>query len=258
MSQASPIEQGSVALVGAGPGDYELLTLKALRQIESAEVVVYDNLVGQEILDLIPPTAERLYVGKKAARHSLPQEEINQLLVSLAKAGKRVVRLKGGDPFVFGRGGEEAEALAAESIPFAIVPGITSASGIGAYTGIPLTHRDFAQSCVFVTGHLKEGGKEVDWAAMTNANQTLVIYMGITRLDEICRQLLLGGMPPDTPAAIVCDGTLKTQSVITAQLDELAQTACDAGVAPPALIIIGQVVSLHKTLAWFPTQHLLR
>lgn len=257
MSQASATERGSVALVGAGPGDYELLTLKALRQIEAAEVVVYDNLVGQEILDLIPPTAERLYVGKKAARHSLPQEEINQLLVSLAKAGKRVVRLKGGDPFVFGRGGEEAEALAAESIPFAIVPGITSASGIGAYAGIPLTHRDFAQSCVFVTGHLKEGGKEVDWASLTNPNQTLVIYMGITRLDEICRQLLSEGMPPDTPAAIVCDGTLKTQSVITAQLDKLARVACDAGVTPPALIVIGQVVSLHKTLAWFPTQHLL-
>lgn len=258
MSQASAMERGSVALVGAGPGDYELLTLKALRQIEAAEVVVYDNLVGQEILDLIPTTAERLYVGKKAARHSLPQEEINQLLVSLAKAGKQVVRLKGGDPFVFGRGGEEAEALAAASIPFAIVPGITSASGIGAYAGIPLTHRDFAQSCVFVTGHLKEGGKDVDWASLTKPNQTLVIYMGITRLDEICRQLLSGGMPPDTPAAIVRDGTLKTQSVITAPLDKLARAACDAGVTPPALIIIGQVVSLHKTLAWFPAEHLPR
>lgn len=258
MSQASAMDRGSVALVGAGPGDFELLTLKALRQIEAAEVVVYDNLVGPEILDLIPPTAERLYVGKKAARHSLPQEEINQLLVSLATAGKRVVRLKGGDPFVFGRGGEEAEALAAASIPFAIVPGITSASGIGACTGIPLTHRDYAQSCVFVTGHLKEGGKEVDWASLTKPNQTLVIYMGITRLDEICRQLLSGGMPPDTPAAIVRDGTLKTQSVITAPLDELARTAGDAGITPPALIIIGQVVSLHKTLAWFPAEHLPR
>lgn len=252
MSRASAIQRGSVALVGAGPGDYELLTLKALRQIESAEVVVYDNLVGQEILDLIPATVERRYVGKKAARHSLPQEEINQLLVSLAKAGKRVVRLKGGDPFIFGRGGEEAEALAAEKIPFQIIPGITSASGISAYAGIPLTHRDFAQSCVFVTGHLKEGGQDVDWASLVKPNLTVVIYMGVKRLEEICDKLMQHGLSPEMPAAIVRQGTLPTQTVIAATIGELARVTSAAGITPPALIIIGQVVRLHETLAWFP------
>lgn len=252
MSAAEFERKSVVSLVGAGPGDPELLTLKALRLIQSADVVVYDNLVGPEILDFIPPTAERFYVGKKAAMHSLPQDEINQLLVVLAKAGKRVVRLKGGDPFVFGRGGEEAEVLAAEGIHFRIVPGITSASGISAYAGIPLTHRDLAQSCVFVTGHPKEGGRDVDWASLAKPYQTLVIYMGITRLDEICRRLLLHGLPPDTPAAVVRQGTLATQTVITAQLHELARAASDAGMTPPALIIIGQVVGLRNKLAWFP------
>jgi len=252
MSVAALERTGVVSLVGAGPGDPELLTLKALRLIQSADVVVYDNLVGPQILDFIPPTTERIYVGKKAARHSLPQDEINLLLVDLAKAGKRVVRLKGGDPFIFGRGGEEAEVLAAEGIHFQIVPGITSASGISAYAGIPLTHRDFAQCCMFVTGHLKEGGMDVDWASLAKSNQTLVIYMGITRLDEICRRLLQNGLPPDTPAAVVRQGTLATQTVITAQLDELAKAVRDAGMRPPALIIIGQVVGLRNKLAWFP------
>ncbi|NTV11890.1 MAG: uroporphyrinogen-III C-methyltransferase [Zoogloea sp.] len=242
---------GRVYLVGAGPGDPELLTLRGARLLAGADVVVYDNLVNRAILDFAPAAAERIYVGKKAALHAMPQPEINALLVRLARQGLQVVRLKGGDPFIFGRGGEEAEELVAAGIGFEVVPGVTAAAGIAAYAGIPLTHRDMAQSCVFATGHLKDGSLNLDWEALARPRQTVVFYMGINKLPDICREMIAHGMPPDTPAAAIRRGTTAEQREVVADLATLADSVRAAGLTPPALVIVGEVVRLHGRLGWF-------
>lgn len=242
---------GWVYLVGAGPGDPELLTLRALRLLGEADAVVYDKLIGPDILALAEKDAERHYVGKKRADHSLPQPEIGALLVSLAREGKRVIRLKGGDPYVFGRGGEEAEALVAAGVSFEVVPGITAAAGVGAYSGIPLTHRSFAQSVVFTSAYLKDGDLDVDWPGLTRPNQTVVFYMGLSRLVELCDELVAHGLPPATPAAAVRHGTLPDQQVVTADLATLPEAVTAAGLTPPAIIIVGDVVSLQARFGWF-------
>ena len=244
----SPIATGKVHLVGGGPGDPELLTLKAARLLAMADVVVHDNLVSAAVLAHARPDAERIYVGKKAGNHSLPQIDINQLLVDLARQGKQVVRLKGGDPYIFGRGGEEAETLAAAGVPFDVVPGVTAAAGAAAYAGIPLTHRDHAQSCFLVTGHLKDETCNLDWPTLARPGQTLVIYMGLTSLPEISRQLIAHGMAPATPAACIRRATLPDQEVITSSIADLYQHVRAAGFKPPAILIIGHVVSLHEAL----------
>ena len=245
---------GKVYLVGAGPGDAELLTLRAARLLAQADVVVYDNLVGSEVLALIGPDTERVYVGKERNHHSMPQEDINTLLVRLARQGRNVVRLKGGDPFVFGRGGEELQVLAAEGIPFEVVPGITAACGVASYAGIPLTHRDYAQSCTFVTGHLKDGSCDLDWPALARARQTVVIYMGLSGLATICAQLVAHGLPANWPAAVVEQGTLASQRVVCGTLATLADTVAREGLRSPCLTIVGEVVRLRDELAWFATQ----
>jgi uroporphyrin-III C-methyltransferase len=245
---------GRVALVGAGPGDPELLTLRAARLLASADVVVHDHLVGQGVLDLIGAGAERIYAGKERANHSMGQPEINQLLVRLAQAGRHVVRLKGGDPFIFGRGGEELQALAAAGVPFEVVPGITAACGVSAYAGIPLTHRDFAQSCLFVTGHLKDGSFDLDWPMLTRARQTVVIYMSLTGLATICAQLIAHCLPSDWPAAVVAQGSLASQRVVCATLATLAAEVEREGLRSPCLTIVGEVVRLRDELAWFGEQ----
>ncbi|MBS4688985.1 uroporphyrinogen-III C-methyltransferase [Aeromonas sobria] len=242
-------EVGEVVLVGAGPGDPGLLTLKALQQIQQAEVVLYDQLVSPEILDLVRRDATLVSVGKKAGAHSVPQEETNRLLVEYAKAGNRVVRLKGGDPFMFGRGGEELEVLADEGIPFSVVPGITAAAGATAYAGIPLTHRDYAQSAVFITGHCQKEGKEPDWQQLAATSQTLVIYMGLMRSEHIQQQLVDHGRSQATPIAIIERGTTARQRVLTGTLADLAELAKQA--VSPSLIVIGEVVALRERLAWF-------
>lgn len=249
--ERNPARPGWVYLVGAGPGDPELLTLRAARLLIEADVLVYDNLVSQEVLACVPDEVERIYVGKKASNHALPQDGINALLVEQARLGKRVVRLKGGDPFIFGRGGEEVEELVKEGVPFEVIPGITAASGIGAYAGIPLTHRDFAQSCVFVTGHLKDGTVDLDWDMLARPRQTLVFYMGITQLATICDRLVEHGLPGSTPAAVVRRGTTRAQRVVSSDLAGLAEAVKAAGITPPALTIVGDVVSLQSRLAWF-------
>ncbi|MCL4689940.1 MAG: uroporphyrinogen-III C-methyltransferase [Burkholderiales bacterium] len=243
--------RGEVFLVGTGPGDPDLLTVKAHRLIREAEVVLYDNLVSEEIMALVPPAAERIYVGKKRADHAMRQEAINELLVSLAHMGRRVLRLKAGDPFVFGRGGEEIETLSASGVRFEVVPGITAALGAAAYAGIPLTHRDHAQSCVFVTGNTQDGELNVDWAAIVRPRQTVVIYMGFQNLDELCRELVAHGLPPQTPAAMVQQATTSAQRVVSADLATLARRAHEAGLKPPTLIIVGEVVRLRERLEWF-------
>jgi uroporphyrin-III C-methyltransferase/precorrin-2 dehydrogenase/sirohydrochlorin ferrochelatase len=245
------IQRGEVYLVGAGPGDPDLLTFRALRLMQKADVVVYDNLVTKPIVDMTRRDAERIYVGKKRDDHTLRQEEINELLVRLAKEGKRVLRLKGGDPFIFGRGGEEIETLAAEGIAFQVVPGITAASGVSSYAGIPLTHRDHAQSCVFVTGHLKDGSMNLDWDALARPKQTIVVYMGLHGLATLCAELVSHGLSGDTPAAIVQQGTTKNQRVITGTLATLPEKAEVEQLHAPTLIIVGGVVTLRKKLAWF-------
>ena len=237
---------GSVSLVGAGPGDAELLTLRAWRRLQTAEVLVYDNLVGPGIVDFAPATAERIYVGKSAGNHTLPQEDICQLLLEKAREGKRVVRLKGGDPFVFGRGGEEMDVLLQQAVPVEIVPGITAALGAGASFGFPLTHRDHAQSCVFVTGHLKDHSVELDWPALARSGQTLVIYMGVTGLDIISARLQAAGLPGATPAALVYRATWPNQKIHRGTLATLPAVARDNQVKPPTLIVIGSVVGLMR------------
>jgi uroporphyrin-III C-methyltransferase len=242
---------GKVWLVGAGPGDPDLLTVKAARLLASARVVLHDLLVGEGVMALLPPGARRICVGKRDRRHSLPQEEINALLVELGASGQEIVRLKGGDPYVFGRGGEEALALAAAGIPFEVVPGITSAQGMSAYAGIPLTHREHASSVVFATGHCREGGAGPDWEALARPRQTAVIYMGLGALPTICRQLVAHGMEPDTPAAVVEQATTPRQRVVCGTLLTLPVLAAAQDIAAPALIVVGEVVRMHSTLSWF-------
>ncbi len=245
------LTRGEVYLVGGGPGDPDLLSSKALRLMQQADVVVYDRLVSVPVLDLTRRDAERLYVGKERDRHALPQEEINALLARLAKEGKRVLRLKGGDPFIFGRGGEEIETLMAEGVPFQVVPGITAAAGCAAYAGIPLTHRDYSQACLFVTGHLKDGTTDLNWNALAQPNQTVVIYMGLNGLPIICRELQAHGMPPTTPIALVEKGTTPDQKVIIGTLADMPERIAGAEVRAPTLILVGEVVRLHEKLAWF-------
>ncbi len=245
---------GRVSLVGAGPGDPDLLTLRAARLLEHADVVVYDRLVGARVLDLIGPGAERIYVGKERCRHSMAQTDINALLVGLAREGRNVVRLKGGDPFIFGRGGEELQALAAHGVPFEVVPGVTAACGVAAYAGIPLTHRDYAQHCTFVTGHLKDGSCALDWPALVRPRQTVVIYMGLLALPTVCAQLVAHGLAADWPAAVVANGTLAAQRVVCATLTTLPDAVAREGLESPCLTIIGEVVRLHDQLAWFVAQ----
>jgi uroporphyrin-III C-methyltransferase/precorrin-2 dehydrogenase/sirohydrochlorin ferrochelatase len=242
---------GEVYLVGAGPGDPDLLTFRALRLMQQADVVLYDRLIGEGVLKLVRRDAERHYVGKMAQDHTLPQEEIAALLVRLARQGKRVLRLKGGDPFLFGRGGEEIEALAAEGIPFQVVPGITAANGCAAYAGIPLTHRDHAQACIFVTGHGKDGVPELNWESLVQPNQTVAIYMGLSSLAGIAQGFVAHGADPATPAAVIESGTRRQQRVVTATLETLAAAVEEAELHGPALIIVGSVVALRDQLSWF-------
>ncbi len=242
---------GTVYLVGAGPGDPELLTLRALRIIGDADILVYDQLVSDAILALVNPAAERIYAGKQRGNHAVPQDDLNRLLVQLARTNKRVVRLKGGDPYTFGRGGEEVETLRENGVPFEVVPGVTAAAGVAAYAGIPLTHRNYAQACVFVTGHLKDGSMNLDWPGLARRRQTVIIYMGLHGLAYLCDQLIAHGLPADWPAAIVQQGTTPNQRTVTGTLATLPTLAETAGLKAPTLIIVGEVVRLRDKLAWF-------
>ncbi len=247
-------QAGRVYLVGAGPGDPDLLTLRAVKLLKEADVLVYDNLVSDGVLAFAPPQAERIYAGKRRNEHTMRQEEINQLLVRLAQEGKMVIRLKGGDPFIFGRGGEEMIELAAHGVAFEVVPGITAASGVACYAGVPLTHRDHAQTCLFVTGHLKDGTADLDWDALVRAHQTVVIYMGLNALPDICKQLIAHGAPDSRPIALVQNGTLGSQKILTGTLADLPTRAAQSKFTSPSLIIVGDVVNLQPALSWFRPQ----
>jgi uroporphyrin-III C-methyltransferase / precorrin-2 dehydrogenase / sirohydrochlorin ferrochelatase len=242
--------KGEVYLVGAGPGDPELLTLKALRLMQQADVIIYDRLVSPAIMDLCRRDAEKIYVGKARSNHSVPQDGINALLVEYAAKGKRVCRLKGGDPFIFGRGGEEIQELFAAGVAFQVVPGITAASGCSAYAGIPLTHRDYAQSVRFLTGHLKEGSPELPWNELVYENQTLVLYMGLVGLEKICDQLVAHGQRPDMPVALISKGTTPDQKVVVGTLADIASKVSEHQIQAPTLTIIGEVVKLREQLQW--------
>ncbi|MFK3873469.1 siroheme synthase CysG [Pseudoalteromonas rhizosphaerae] len=246
--------EGEVYVIGAGPGDPELLTLKALQLMQQADVVVYDFLVSDEIMELVRRDADLICVGKRLGDHSVVQEDTNQMLVDLAKQGKKVCRIKGGDPFIYGRGGEEVQVLAANNVNYQIVPGITAAAGCSAYAGIPLTHRDHAQAIQFVTGHCKKDGQELDWQSLAKPNQTLAIYMGVIKSPHIQAQLLKHGRGADTPVAIIENGTRKNQRVVTGKLGELADLIERHSIISPALLIIGEVASLHEELHWFGTK----
>ncbi|WP_288420574.1 siroheme synthase CysG [uncultured Acinetobacter sp.] len=242
--------KGEVYLVGAGPGDPELLTLKALRLMQQADVVIYDRLISQPILELCRRDATKIYVGKARSNHSVSQDGINALLVEYAQQGKRVCRLKGGDPFIFGRGGEEIQELFQAGVPFQVVPGITAASGCSAYAGIPLTHRDYAQSVRFLTGHLKEGSPELPWNELVYENQTLVLYMGLVGLERICEQLIAHGQRPDMPVALISKGTTPEQKVVVGSLADIASKVTEHQIHAPTLTIIGEVVRLREQLQW--------
>lgn len=243
--------QGEVYLVGGGPGDPDLLTFRALRLMQQCDVCVYDKLISPEVMELVRRDAELIYVGKSRDQHTLPQEEINDLLAKLALEGKRVLRLKGGDPFIFGRGGEEIETLMEHEVPFQVVPGITAANGVSTYAGIPLTHRDYAQACLFMTGHLKNGSLDLDWEAMMRPNQTIVMYMALVGLAQICEQLIAKGVSATMPIAVVQQGTTQRQRVVTGTLSDIAEKVSIAEMKPPCLTIIGGVVLLRDKLNWF-------
>jgi len=246
LARRAPLQDaGHVTLVGTGPGDPDLLTVRAARLIAQADVALYDHLVGPRILDLLPAAAYRILVGKRRNDHTLPQTQINALLVDYARRGHRVLRLKGGDPFLFGRGGEELEALAAAGVPFDVVPGITAALGASACAGIPLTHRNHAQGCTFVTGQLQDGSMDLDWPALARPHHTLVVYMGLLGLPQLCVRLVEHGRAPDTPAAIVQHASLPTQCVVVGTLATLAGLAAARALRPPTLIIVGEVVALR-------------
>lgn len=251
-------QQGEVYLVGAGPGDPDLLTFKALRLMQRADVVLYDRLIGEGILNLVRRDAERIYVGKLPKEHTVEQSEISRMLLRLAQEGKRVLRLKGGDPFIFGRGGEEIELLAEAGIPFQVVPGITAASGCAAYAGIPLTHRDHAQACVFITAHTKDGQLDLDWNTLMQPRQTVAVYMGLANLSDLTRAFIDKGAAPSLPIALIDNGTRPNQRVLTGTLDTIAEKALAAGVKGPAILIIGSVVRLREKLDWYVAEEQVR
>lgn len=256
IAEASPEAGGEVYLIGAGPGDPDLMTFKALRLLQKADIVLYDRLVAPEIVEMCRKDAERVFVGKQRSNHAVPQEGINQLLIDYAKQGKKVARLKGGDPFIFGRGGEEIEQLAQEHIPFQVVPGITAAAGCASYAGIPLTHRDYAQSVRFVTGHLKDNSINLPWSELIHDHQTTVFYMGLVGLPVICEQLIAHGRSPDTPIALIQQGTTVNQKVVVGTLATMVERIANDPVQAPTLIIVGDVVKLRETLAWYEVRDL--
>ncbi len=257
LAQADTGPAGEVYLIGGGPGDPDLLTFRALRLMQQADVIVHDRLISKEVLELTRRDAHRIYVGKERDNHSVPQDQINQLLVDLAKEGKRVCRLKGGDPFVFGRGGEEIETLTANGVNFQVVPGITAALGSSAYAGIPLTHRDFSQSVVFVTGHLKDGSMNLNWKGLAQPQQTIVFYMGLKGLPVICEKLMEHGLPADLPIALVQQATTPRQRVFTGTLGDMPERIASEEIKPPTLIIVGNVVKLHDKLNWFRSEAMI-